>query len=168
MEKVPAEKMMERAAAILLPLFSLRSDGDLGRGEILDLKPFGRWMLKTGHHVLQLLPLSESAAAELTLLLAQVLADTDVRPASGRKIVEVKPTWASKANAASWMLARLSGASFRLAAGDDRSDEEMFASMPPASWTVHVGVNSTMAKVRVPTSEILLDVLSGLLQQQVV
>jgi 4-alpha-glucanotransferase len=56
--------MMERAAAILLPLFSLRSDEDLGRGEILDLKPFGRWMLNTGHHVLQLLPLSESAAAE--------------------------------------------------------------------------------------------------------
>src|SRR5208282_3030481 len=56
--------MMERAAAILLPLFSLRNDGDLGRGEILDLKPFARWMLEMDHRVLQLLPLTESAAGE--------------------------------------------------------------------------------------------------------
>ena len=55
---------MERAAAILLPLFSLRSDNDLGRGEILDLRAFARWMLEMEHRVLQLLPLSESAAGE--------------------------------------------------------------------------------------------------------
>jgi 4-alpha-glucanotransferase len=56
--------MMKRAAAILLPLFSLRSDNDLGRGEILDLRAFAQWMLEMGHRALQLLPLSESAGDE--------------------------------------------------------------------------------------------------------
>jgi 4-alpha-glucanotransferase len=56
--------MMKRAAAILLPLFSLRSDNDLGRGEIHQLRPFAQWMLSMGHRVVQLLPLSESAAGE--------------------------------------------------------------------------------------------------------
>jgi 4-alpha-glucanotransferase len=55
---------MKRAAAILLPLFSLRSDDDLGRGEIHQLRPFAQWMLELGHRVLQLLPLTESAAGE--------------------------------------------------------------------------------------------------------
>lgn len=56
--------MTKRAAAILLPLFSLRTDDDLGRGEIHGLRPFAHWMLEMGHRVLQLLPLTESAAGE--------------------------------------------------------------------------------------------------------
>jgi 4-alpha-glucanotransferase len=59
-----AEHMTKRAAAILLPLFSLRTDDDLGRGEIRGLWPFAQWMLEMGHRVLQLLPLTESAAGE--------------------------------------------------------------------------------------------------------
>ncbi len=56
--------MTKRAAAILLPLFSLRTDDDLGRGEIGSLRPYAQWMLEMGHRVLQLLPLTESAAGE--------------------------------------------------------------------------------------------------------
>jgi len=56
--------MIKRAAAILLPLFSLRCENDLGRGEIHELRPFAQWMLQMGHRVLQLLPLSESASGE--------------------------------------------------------------------------------------------------------
>ncbi|HEY2106454.1 MAG TPA: 4-alpha-glucanotransferase, partial [Candidatus Binataceae bacterium] len=56
--------MTKRAAAILLPLFSLRTNNDLGRGHIGGLRPFAQWMLEMGHRVLQLLPLSESAAGE--------------------------------------------------------------------------------------------------------
>ncbi|SRR5579875_1574751 len=55
---------MERAAAILLPLFSLWTENDLGRGDIGALRPFARWILKMGHRMLQLLPLSETAAGE--------------------------------------------------------------------------------------------------------
>ena len=56
--------MIKRAAAILLPLFSLRTEHDLGRGEIGGLRPFADWMLEMGHRVLQLLPLTESAAGQ--------------------------------------------------------------------------------------------------------
>jgi 4-alpha-glucanotransferase len=57
-------EMKKRAAAILLPLFSLRNDDDLGRGTIHQLRPFAQWMLELGHRMVQLLPLSESAAGE--------------------------------------------------------------------------------------------------------
>src|SRR5579885_2148801 len=56
--------MIKRAAAILLPLFSLRTGDDLGRGEIGGLRPLAQWMLQMGQRALQLLPLSESAAGE--------------------------------------------------------------------------------------------------------
>jgi 4-alpha-glucanotransferase len=56
--------MMERSAAVLLPLFSLRTDNDLGRGDIGGLRPLGRWMLEMGLRALQLLPMTETAAGE--------------------------------------------------------------------------------------------------------
>jgi 4-alpha-glucanotransferase len=55
---------MKRAAAILLPLFSVRCTDDLGRGEILGLRTLAPWMRSMGHQVLQLLPLTESAAGQ--------------------------------------------------------------------------------------------------------
>ncbi len=55
---------MDRSAAILLPLFSLRTENDLGRGDIGGLRPLSRLMLEMGHRALQLLPLSETAAGE--------------------------------------------------------------------------------------------------------
>jgi 4-alpha-glucanotransferase len=55
---------MERAAAILLPLFSLRTNHDLGRGNIGGLRPLARWMLEMGHRALQFLPMCETAAGE--------------------------------------------------------------------------------------------------------
>lgn len=53
-----------RAAAIILPLFSLRTGGDLGRGEIPHLAEIAKWMAEINHRVLQLLPLSELGPAE--------------------------------------------------------------------------------------------------------
>ena len=52
------------SAAIVLPLFSLRSETDLGRGEIPALATLAAWMDRIGHRVLQLLPLSEPAPGE--------------------------------------------------------------------------------------------------------
>lgn len=53
-----------RAAAIILPLFSLRSSADLGRGEIPQLAELGKWMAEIDHRVLQLLPLCELGPSE--------------------------------------------------------------------------------------------------------
>jgi 4-alpha-glucanotransferase len=56
--------MLPRCAGILIPLFSLRTNDDLGRGEILDLAPMIDLALAMGHRVIQLLPLDECAPDE--------------------------------------------------------------------------------------------------------
>jgi len=58
--------MLPRAAGVLIPLFSLRTRHDLGRGEILDLAPMIDFAQQMGHRVIQLLPLDESAPEELS------------------------------------------------------------------------------------------------------
>lgn len=55
---------MKRGAAILIPLFSTRSAGDLGRGEIAGLYPIAELALAMGHRMIQLLPVDETAPGE--------------------------------------------------------------------------------------------------------
>ena len=57
---------LPRSAGILIPLFSLRTREDLGRGEILDLKSMIDFALAIGHRVIQLLPIDETSAEELS------------------------------------------------------------------------------------------------------
>jgi trehalose 6-phosphate synthase/phosphatase len=88
----------------------------------------------------------EWLANELVSNLEQMLADTELRAYRGQKSVEVKPGWANKGE----VLARLSEsaprAEFCLAAGDDRTDEDLFARLPEDAWTIHIGDRRTRAK----------------------
>jgi 4-alpha-glucanotransferase len=56
--------MMQRLAGLMIPLFSLRTADDLGRGEIGGLVPMADFALATGHRMLQLLPTDETAPGE--------------------------------------------------------------------------------------------------------
>jgi 4-alpha-glucanotransferase len=56
--------MIARCAGILIPLFSIRSIEDFGRGEINGLKPMAEMAFAMGHRLLQLLPIDEVAAGE--------------------------------------------------------------------------------------------------------
>jgi 4-alpha-glucanotransferase len=58
--------MVTRSAGILIPLFSIRTRDDLGRGEILGLAPMIDFALSMGHRVIQLLPLDETGPDELS------------------------------------------------------------------------------------------------------
>src|SRR5882757_123615 len=58
--------MATRSAGVLIPLFSLRTRESLGRGEILDLAPMIDLALAMGCTVIQLLPLDETGAIELS------------------------------------------------------------------------------------------------------
>jgi len=58
--------MLTRSAGILIPLFSIRTRDDFGRGEILGLAPMIDFALSMGHRVVQLLPLDETAPADLS------------------------------------------------------------------------------------------------------
>ncbi|HJU28965.1 MAG TPA: 4-alpha-glucanotransferase, partial [Candidatus Binataceae bacterium] len=56
--------MIDRCAGVLIPLFSLRSIHDLGRGDIGGLAPMADFALAMGHRLLQLLPINEVAPGE--------------------------------------------------------------------------------------------------------
>jgi 4-alpha-glucanotransferase len=56
--------MIARCAGILIPLFSIRSLEDFGRGEFDGLLPLGRMAFLMGHRLLQLLPIDEVAPGE--------------------------------------------------------------------------------------------------------
>ena len=56
--------MLPRSAGILIPLFSLRTRDDLGRGEIHALAPMIDFAMSIGHRVIQLLPLDETAPGD--------------------------------------------------------------------------------------------------------
>jgi 4-alpha-glucanotransferase len=56
--------MLRRSAGIVIPLFSLRTGHDLGRGDIGGLGPMLDWALAMGHRLIQLLPLNETTPGE--------------------------------------------------------------------------------------------------------
>jgi trehalose 6-phosphate synthase/phosphatase len=88
----------------------------------------------------------EWLANELVANLEQMLADTELRAFRGNKIVEVKPGWANKGEVLARLTESAPPAEFCLAAGDDRTDEDLFARMPEDAWTVHIGDRRTRAK----------------------
>jgi 4-alpha-glucanotransferase len=56
--------MLQRTAGVLIPLFSLRTTDDLGRGEMRGLIPMADFALAMGHRMIQLLPIDETAPGE--------------------------------------------------------------------------------------------------------
>jgi trehalose 6-phosphate synthase/phosphatase len=56
-------------------------------------------------------------------------------------------------------LAAHPNADFMFAAGDDRTDEDLFERLQPGAWTVHIGPGPTRASYVVPDFESLRAVL---------
>ncbi|XP_078442924.1 disproportionating enzyme 2 [Wolffia australiana] len=50
-----------RGAGVAVPMFSVRSDDDLGVGEFLDLKLLVDWAVDSGFHLVQLLPVNDTS-----------------------------------------------------------------------------------------------------------
>ena len=98
-------------------------------------------------------------ANELVSMLEAMLAETELRAFRGAKVVEVKPVWANKGEALDRLLAVLSSPDFLFAAGDDRTDEDLFEHMPTEAWTVHIGPGATRAAFVLPDFESLRRVL---------
>jgi trehalose 6-phosphate synthase/phosphatase len=87
----------------------------------------------------------EWLANELVSMLEAMLAETELRAFRGAKIVEVKPVWANKGEVLERLLTAYSDPDFIFAAGDDRTDEDLFERLPEDAWTVHVGPGATRA-----------------------
>jgi trehalose 6-phosphate synthase/phosphatase len=101
----------------------------------------------------------EWLANELVSMLEAMLAETELRAFRGEQIVEVKPVWASKGEAMERLLKDFLAPDFILAAGDDRTDEDLFERAPNSAWTVHIGPGPTRASFVVTDLRILRGVL---------
>ena len=103
----------------------------------------------------------EWLANELVSMLEAMLAETELRAFRGEKIVEVKPVWANKGEVLNRLLSAHPDADFIFAAGDDRTDEDLFERLQNAAWTVHIGPGPTRASYVVPDFEGLRTVLES-------
>ena len=103
-------------------------------------------------------------ANDLVANLDHMLAESPVKAMKGQKTVEVKSLWANKGQVYSRLL--LSGAApdFILAAGDDVTDEDLFARLPESAWTIHVGRNQSRAKYYLSNPDEMVVLLAQLLE----
>lgn len=91
-------------------------------------------------------------ANELYLHLTQTFANAPVEVLPGSKVVEVRPHGVSKALVVKQLLKGeppREGTLF-FAMGDDRTDEDLFAVLPPDAIAAHVGEKPSIAGLRVP------------------
>jgi trehalose 6-phosphate synthase/phosphatase len=98
-------------------------------------------------------------ANELVSMLEAMLAETELRAFRGERIVEVRPVWANKGEAFERLLDACEHRDFVFAAGDDRTDEDVFERMQDGGWTVHVGPGPTRAAFVVRDFETIREVL---------
>jgi trehalose 6-phosphate synthase/phosphatase len=101
----------------------------------------------------------EWLANELVSMLEAMLAETELGAFRGEKIVEVKPLWANKGEALKRLLSHSPAPDFLFAAGDDRTDEDLFEVLSDNAWTVHVGAGPTRASFVVTDVQALRSVL---------
>jgi trehalose 6-phosphate synthase/phosphatase len=100
------------------------------------------------HYRLAARAFGAAQARELRLALSKALADAPIDIMEGKRVLEVRPRGAGKALVVQWLLSHEPAPALLVAFGDDRTDEELFAALPPGSVSVHVGAGATMATHR--------------------
>ena len=103
-------------------------------------------------------------ANDLVANLDHMLAESPVKAMKGQKTVEVKSLWANKGDVYSRLVSS-STPDFIMAAGDDVTDEDLFARVPDSAWTIHIGRNQSKAKNYLPGPDDMVAVLSELTSQ---
>jgi trehalose 6-phosphate synthase/phosphatase len=91
--------------------------------------------------------LGPAQASALREQLAETLRDQPLEVLEGKKVIEVRQRGISKALVAEGVAASGLGQSI-LAIGDDLTDEDMFAALPPSSVTIVVGSGPSRARYR--------------------
>jgi trehalose 6-phosphate synthase/phosphatase len=104
----------------------------------------------------------EWLANELAASLEELLAESDLRAVRGQKSVEVRLSWANKGEVAAQMIEDLPESAFKLAIGDDRTDEDLFERLPGDAWTIHVGDGASRARFRLPSPPAVCEFLHAL------
>ncbi len=94
--------------------------------------------------------LAKDRLRELEARLAVVVREHDLEALRGAKVLEVRVRGVSKSLVAARALSRTPEDVAVIAAGDDRTDEDLFAALPPSALTIHVGNGASRATFRLP------------------
>src|SRR5215475_14051454 len=113
-------------------------------------------------HYRNAMPEQGSAAArELTDHLLVFTASLDLQVLRGNKAIQIRKAGANKGSAVQQWLAK-NDFDFILAIGDDLTDEDMFAVLPPWAYSFRVGANRTHARFRLRSPVEVLQLLAEL------
>src|SRR5438445_4505464 len=101
------------------------------------------------------------AAKDLVDILTTLTANFDLQVLPRNKVVEIRRSGVSKGTHFATHLAREPWG-FILAAGDDWTDEALFASLPPSAFSIRVGITASSARLNVESEAAILDLLESL------
>ena len=90
----------------------------------------------------------ERQAKELHLHLREVLSNLPVAILPGHKVIEVRAHAAHKGAIVPRLVERCRPGTLLAALGDDQTDEDLFAALPPDAVTIHVGTSPSRAQLR--------------------
>ncbi|WP_243338724.1 bifunctional alpha,alpha-trehalose-phosphate synthase (UDP-forming)/trehalose-phosphatase [Anaeromyxobacter soli] len=137
--EVPAVAWREPVLAVL------REFAERTPGSVVEEKTVGvAWHYRTADP-----EYAAAQAKELTLDLRTLLANVPVEILPGDKVIEVRPQGIHKGRAVTAAIGRAGPEALVVALGDDRTDEDLFAALPPGSAAVHVGPGPSRAPLRI-------------------
>jgi trehalose 6-phosphate synthase/phosphatase len=105
-------------------------------------------------------------AKDLALHLATVLGNAPVELLQGDRVLEVRPHGVDKGIVAAQVARRAPPDALLLAMGDDRTDEDLFAALPPEAIAVHVGPQPSRAPGRLADVDAARDFLAALAEER--
>jgi trehalose 6-phosphate synthase/phosphatase len=106
-------------------------------------------------------------ANELRVHLSQLLSNQPVEILAGHKVVEIRPYGFHKGRIIPPLSPERLASTVILAIGDDRTDEDLFAALPPQAISIKVGPGATQARFRVEGVPVVRALLSSLVQAEV-
>ncbi|HEY2004572.1 MAG TPA: trehalose-phosphatase [Candidatus Saccharimonadia bacterium] len=104
---------------------------------------------------------AESAAHRLHRQLQAQSPQLGLKSVPGHKVLEVRVASADKGQAAQYWLGPAAH-DFVLAAGDDTTDEDLFAAMPPEAYTIKIGRGHSQASLHLTGPGALIKLLEQL------
>jgi trehalose 6-phosphate synthase/phosphatase len=99
-------------------------------------------------------------ARELRMLAAELFSAQGVEVLPGNKVVELRPRGIHKGRVVERVVARAGEGAAVLAVGDDRTDEDLFAALPPGGVALGVGPRPSRAELRVEDPAAVVRLLS--------
>jgi len=133
----------------------LQNAADANHGSIIEEKASALvWHYRRGPRT------AEFAARRLDRQLQDQLPELGLKSVRGHKVLEVRVAGADKGRAARHWLD--SAHDFVLAAGDDTTDEDLFAAMPTSAYTIKIGRGHSQASFRLTGPASLVKLLEQL------